>query len=368
MTAWSSSRASSARPRSSSVERRCSTRSSSANVDGTSATAMPCLSELSVCACAASAQLVPCPSSCVRMTRSRSCPVQLRRRSPGRACWARAEGPARLPAPRLGVDPVLGEEPLGLRAERGRHAPEHVHDQPAGLVPGQQPLFYGRSLQVDGVQPLEAEQRRLPAEPPVRDLDVRLGRGEQRLDHPGVDLVLEVRLVHGVVVATQVVDGKPIGDERVVAVGDHGQNGFEERSRRLLRAPPHVAVGMGAPGRLELRERPLPLARAVVEAGRERAERAVAEGLPRCARARVAGGQRALLGRREHERAEPPDAEEVSDGPERLPRPRPAIGRGRREAPSTRARSGGSRRRGEARGCRPTPGCRERPGSRCRSW
>ena len=105
-----------------------------------------------------------------------------------------AEGHARLPAPRLGVDPVLGEEPLGLRAERGRHAPEHVHDQPAGLVPGQQPLFDGRGLQVDGVQPLEAEQRRLPAVPPMCDLDVRLGRGEQRLDHAGVDLVLEVRL------------------------------------------------------------------------------------------------------------------------------------------------------------------------------
>ena len=155
-----------------------------------------------------------------------------------------AEGHARLPAPRLGVDPVLGEETLGLRAERGRHGPEHVHDQPAGLVPGQQPLFDGRSLQVDGVQPLEAEQRRLPAEPPMCDLDVRLGRGEQRLDHAGVDLVLEVRLIHGVVVATQAVDGKPIGDERVVAMGEHGQNGFEERSRRLLRAPPHVAVGM----------------------------------------------------------------------------------------------------------------------------
>jgi hypothetical protein len=112
-------------------------------------------------------------------------------------------------------------------------------------------------------------------------------------------------------VTTQVVDGKPIGDERVVAVGNHGQGGFEERSRRLLRAPPHVAVGMGAPGRLELRERPLPLARAVVEAGRERAERAVAEGLPGCARARVAGRQHALLARREHERAKPPEAEEV---------------------------------------------------------
>src|SRR5262249_61803761 len=71
------------------------------------------------------------------------------------------------------------------------------------------------------------------------------------------------------------------------------------------------AVGMGAPGPLELRERPLPLARAVVETGRERAERAIAEGLPRCARAGVAGGHHPLLGRREHERAEPPDAEEV---------------------------------------------------------
>ena len=98
-------------------------------------------------------------------------------------------------------------------------------------------------------------------------------------------------------------------------MGNHGQNGFEERSRRLLRAPPHVAVGMGAPGRLELRERPLPLARAIVEAGGERAERAVAEGLPGCARARVAGGQHALLARREHERAEPPDAEEVMTVP-----------------------------------------------------
>jgi hypothetical protein len=116
-------------------------------------------------------------------------------------------------------------------------------------------------------------------------------------------------------VATQAVDGKPIGDERVVAMGEHGQNGFEERSRRLLRAPPHVAVGMGARGRLELRERPLPLARAVVEAGRERAERAVAEGLPGCARARVAGRQHALLARREYERAEPPDAEEVMTVP-----------------------------------------------------
>ena len=57
----------------------------------------------------------------------------------------------------------------------------------------------------------------------MRDLDVRLGRGSA-LDHAGVDLVLEVRLVDGVVVATQVVDGKPIGDNRVVAVGDHGQN------------------------------------------------------------------------------------------------------------------------------------------------
>src|SRR5439155_20172047 len=80
---------------------------------------------------------------------------------------------------------------------------------------------------------------------------------------------------------------------------------------RLLRAPPHVAVGMATPGRLELRERPLPLARAVVEASRERAERAVAEGLPRRDRARVAGRQRTLLGRREHERAEPPDTDEV---------------------------------------------------------
>jgi hypothetical protein len=86
----------------------------------------------------------------------------------------------------------------------------------------------------------------------VPDLNVRLGCGEQGRDHAGVDLVLEVRVLDGVVVATQVVDGEPIGDERVVAVGDHGQNGFQECSPRLLRAAPHVRVGMGAPGRLEL--------------------------------------------------------------------------------------------------------------------
>jgi hypothetical protein len=162
------------------------------------------------------------------------------------------EGPERLPAPRLGVDPVLGEEPLGLRAQRGRYGPEHVHDQPAGLVPRQQPPADGCSLEVDGVQPLEAEKRRLPAVPPVRDLDVCLGCGEQRLDHLGVELVLEIPLVDGVVVATQAVDGEPIGDERVVAVGEHGQNRLEERRRRLLRAPPHVAFGIEASGRLEL--------------------------------------------------------------------------------------------------------------------
>jgi len=137
------------------------------------------LSELSVCARAASPQLVPVPE----LVREHDEIAQL----PGpidedEARHARAgpdaEGHAHLPAPRLGVDPVLGEEALGLRAERRRHPPERVHDQPAGLVPGQQPLFDGRSLQVDGVQPLEAEQRRLSAVPPMCDLDVRLGRGE----------------------------------------------------------------------------------------------------------------------------------------------------------------------------------------------
>ena len=344
MTAWSSSRASSARPRSSSVERRCSTRSSSANVDGTSATAMPGLSELSVCARAANPQLVPCPSSCVSMTRSRSCPVQLTETKPGTRVLGQTQK-AMLGFPRLGYATIRlqDKKPSASVPTRASRLNMSTSRRASSR---RQPFF--RACQVDGAGPSSAAFRRnhrcaiRRAPRTASSARPRRRRSRSRVacsagsGHAGVD-----------------------GSRQRSESRSEAREAGKARSSSPARAAARRG-GMGTPGR-RTRERPLaePVRRAEQPCARRvchavpRSRRGRTARAPRPARARTAG----TAGRREG-----------SDGPEPLPRPRPAIGCGRREAPSTRARNGGSRPRGEASRCRPTPGCRERPDSRSRSW
>ena len=138
-----------------------------------------------------------------------------------------------------------------------------------------------------------------------------LGCGQKRFDHASVDLVLQVPLRHRVGTPAQTVDREPVGHERVVALRRQRQDRFEQALHGLGRASAHVPVGMTTPGQLELRQRPLALARTIVEARRQTAQRSTVQRLPGRIRRRLARRQHALFLWREEIGREPAQREQV---------------------------------------------------------
>ena len=81
---------------------------------------------------------------------------------------------------------------------------------------------------------VQPEQLRLVPEPAVREVVMALDGGEQHVDRLAGQLVVEVARLARVLVAAHAVEHEPVGDERVVDVGQHRRLGLERREQRLV--------------------------------------------------------------------------------------------------------------------------------------
>ena len=87
-------------------------------------------------------------------------------------------------------------------------------------------------------EPRDSEKPRLALVPAADEAGVCVQRSEHRVDHLGRELVLEIPLGARVAVSAQLVDRGPVGDDRVVAVGDHVCVARERSIELVERGPP----------------------------------------------------------------------------------------------------------------------------------